>query len=94
MRRNSGTALGLNTLNEVVNVCGMAVLNFALLLAPVAFIFLAGATQPLFILAYGVILTLLFPKYIEERLDKKAVVQKAVAIAILAIGAFLLDLAS
>lgn len=93
-RRNSGAALGLNGINEVVNIIAMFILNYALLLAPVALIFLANAAQPLFVLVLGVLLTLLFPRIIEERLDRRILAQKVVAILVLAAGTFLMDLAS
>ena len=41
-----------------------------------------------------VILTLLFPRFINERLDRRVLIQKGIAILILVAGAFLLDLAS
>lgn len=88
---NSLPALGLNTLNEVVNIMGMLVVNYALLLAPVALIFLAGAAQPLFILAIGILLTVLFPHVVRETMDRNTLIQKGIAIAILVVGAFLLD---
>lgn len=93
-RANSAGALGINSLNELVNIIGMFILNYALLLAPVAFIFLAGAAQPLFILVYGVILTMLFPRVIEENLERRVLIQKGIAVAILVGGAFLLDYVS
>lgn len=93
-RSNSTGALGLNALNEVVNIIGMFILNYALLLAPVVFIFLAGSVQPLFVLVYGVVLTLLFPKVIAENLTRTVVVQKVIAILTMGAGAFLMDYVS
>jgi uncharacterized membrane protein len=91
---NSLQALGINTINEIVNVVGMFILNFALLLAPVAYIFLAGSVQPLFVLIYGVVLTLLFPKYIEENIERSVLIQKVIAITLMVAGAFLMDYVS
>lgn len=93
-RQNSKGALTLNGINEVVNIFAMFILNYALLLAPVALIFLANAAQPLFVLIFGIILTLLFPRVIQESLDRKTLLHKVGAIVVLAIGVFLIDLAS
>lgn len=93
-KKNSGAALALNGLNEVVNIIAMFILNYALLLAPVALIFLANAAQPLFVLSIGILLTLLFPHLISEKIEKKVLIQKLAAIVVLAVGAYLLDLAS
>lgn len=93
-RQNSKGALTLNGINEVVNIFAMFILNYALLLAPVALIFLANAAQPLFVLIFGIILTLLFPGVIQESLDRKTLLHKVGAIVVLAIGVFLIDLAS
>lgn len=90
-RSNGVGAVSLNVLNEAVNLAGMLVLNYALLLAPVTYVFLAGAAQPLFILAYGVILTALLPRVITERLDRRVLIQKGIAVLLLIAGAFLLD---
>lgn len=93
-RVNGRGALTLNAINEVVNIIAMFILNYALLLAPVALIFLANAAQPLFVLVFGVALTLLVPHLVEERLGSKVLAQKLIAIALLGIGAFLMDYVS
>lgn len=93
-RRNATGALTLNAVNEVVNIIAMFILNYAILLAPIALVFLANAAQPVFVLAFGIVLTLLVPHLVEERLSRKVLVQKFSAIILLGAGALLMDLAS
>lgn len=88
---NSTGALALNAVNEGVNLAGMLVLNYALLLAPVTYVFLAGATQPLFVLAYGTLLTLLMPKLVREKLTAQVLRYKLAAVLLLGVGAYLID---
>ncbi len=93
-RQNSRGVLTLNGANEVINIVAMFILNYALLLAPVTFVFLANASQPLWVLLFGVILTLLFPHVIAENLDRRTIAQKLFAILLLGIGVFLMDAAA
>ncbi len=48
---------GLLTLNEIFALFAQSSLGFAYLLAPVALVSVIGSTQPLFVLTYGVILS-------------------------------------
>lgn len=66
-------------------------MNFATLLAPLALVWVVNGFQPFFVLLYGVIITLFFPKFGTESLLKKHLVQKVVAILIMFVGVLLLN---
>jgi drug/metabolite transporter (DMT)-like permease len=91
LKMNTRGALALNTSNEVVNIIAMLILNYAFLLAPIALVMLANAAQPVFVLALGVTLTLLFPQAISESLARRVLVPKILAILVLVAGVILMD---
>ena len=87
---NGRKILSLNIVNEILNVSGSVVFNFALLLAPIALVTTVGAYQPVFVFITGVFLTLLFPSIGRENLDKKALVHKIISIFIIVLGSALI----
>ncbi len=91
IKENSGAILGLNLLNGLLVLLGDIIFYFALLLAPAAIVLAVNGTQPLFVFLFGVILTLFFPSFGKESLDKKALVQKLLGIGTVVIGAILLS---
>jgi uncharacterized membrane protein len=90
MKGNRITVIGLNGFNETVNLLAKASFNFASLLAPVTLIWIVNGFQPFFVFAYGVILTLFFPKISQEKITKKHLIQKIVAILIMFAGTYFL----
>ncbi|MFA7302214.1 MAG: DMT family transporter [Candidatus Paceibacterota bacterium] len=90
MRGNSAGVLGLNLLNETLYMVGNIVFAFAYLLAPIALVLLGESYQPLFVLGIGVLLTMLFPTIVEEKLYLRHLSQKIAAIALTGIGTYLL----
>lgn len=77
---------GLLTLNYMFALIAQASLGFAYLLAPVALVSVIGSTQPLFVLIYGVILSIWFPHIIKEDLQKSTILVKLAAIILIIIG--------
>ena len=63
-----------------------------LLMAPLALISTVNGSQPLFVLIYGVLLTLYWPHYARERLGRAIVLQKVAATTLMVVGASLLTL--
>ncbi len=90
VRKNSGAILLLNVTNESIYMVGNIAFSFAYLLAPLALVLLANSYQAVFVLIIGVILTLFVPTIIKEKTYIKHLGQKGLAIAVTAVGTYLL----
>lgn len=84
--------VGLNVVNEVLSLIGEIALIFAVLFAPVALVQSVGGLQPAFVLIFGVLITLFFPNFGEESLQKKHLIQKIIGIGVITVGVYLLEL--
>jgi uncharacterized membrane protein len=91
IKANKVPVLGLNGLNEVINIVAKLSMNFATLLAPLALVWVVNGFQPFFVFLYGLILTLFFPHFGTENLARKHIIQKIVAILIMFTGTLLLN---
>ncbi len=60
--------------------------NYAVLLAPVALVYVVNSLQPLFVLVIGALLTKFLPRHFNESLDRKNLVKKFIAILLLVLG--------
>lgn len=88
-KKNSTKVLGLNILEQVIETIGSIVNYFALFLAPAALITLVTySAQPMFVFILGLMLTLLFPRFIKEDISKKNLAIKFISILIMAIGVY------
>ena len=89
LEENSVAVIGLNILEQIGETIGVIVNYFAVLLAPAALITLVTySAQPLFVFLLGILLTILFPKFIKENISKRHLITKFVAILIMMIGVF------
>jgi drug/metabolite transporter (DMT)-like permease len=84
-------AFTINGVNELLNIAAKMIFNFASLLAPLALIWVANSTQPLFTLFLGVILTLSLPKIFKENLSWRIFLEKLAFIIIMGLGIYLLN---
>jgi uncharacterized membrane protein len=91
LKKNRTLVIGINGLNEIINIIAKISFNFATLLAPVTLIWVVNGLQPMFVFLYGVLFTLFFPKFSEENISKKILFQKLISIMIITIGACLLN---
>lgn len=91
IKKHKISVIGLNMVNEIIDVVAKMAMNFAILLAPLALVWITNGFQPLFALLYGIILTLFFPKIIKENISKKTILQKLIFIVIIIIGGYLLN---
>lgn len=91
VKNNKRAVLGWNTTNEVLNIIAKIIMNFATLLAPLALVWVVNGFQPFFVLFFGIIITLFFPRFSKENLLKKHLAQKVIAILIMFIGVYLLN---
>lgn len=90
LKENSTGILSLNVLNESLYMMGNIVVAFAVMLAPVSLILLGESFQSIFVLIIGISLTLFLPKIYSEKINKRHIVQKVLAILITGIGTYLL----
>lgn len=70
--------IGLILAGEALSTPARMSTAFALSLAPAAFVTIVGNSQPLFLLLFGLILSLWFPKIIKEDIGKRVVGKKLV----------------
>lgn len=91
IKENKITFIGLNLINELITIAGRMIMGFASLLAPLALVWVVNGFQPLFVFIIGLILTIFLPHLGEESLRKRHLAQKFIAIAIMFIGAYLLN---
>ena len=89
MRRNPGAVLGVNAANEVINLGGGLAVRYASLLAPVGLVSAISSTTTLFVFGFGILLTLVFPKFGREDLSRRNLVQKGAAAVLAAAGVLL-----
>ncbi len=90
LQNNSKAVLSLNFTNELLYIIGAIIAAFAAMLAPIALVLLANSFQPIFVLMIGVFLTLFFPHISSEKIEKKHIIQKFLAILITLIGTYIL----
>jgi drug/metabolite transporter (DMT)-like permease len=91
IKSSGAKVVGLNVINEVMSLVGEFALVFAVLLAPVALVQSVGGLQPMFVLFFGIALTLLFPKLVQETLERKYLIQKIVGITVITLGVYFLE---
>ncbi len=91
LKENRASILALNSVNEVLAIVGEAALVYAVLLAPVALVQVVSGFQPMFVFFFGILLTLFLPRFGQESLAKKHLIQKFVGIAIIIVGTILIN---
>ena len=85
-RANPGAVLAINGANELINLGGGLIARFAFLLAPVGLVQAVSSTTTIFVFLFGIVLTLFFPKVAKEDLSAASLLQKAVAVVLVAFG--------
>jgi drug/metabolite transporter (DMT)-like permease len=92
LKVNSVKVISINGLNETISIFAKIIFNFASLMVPVTLVWIVNGSQPFFVFIYGVMLTLIFPKFAQENLSKKVLVQKIIAIVVMFIGGVIINL--
>jgi drug/metabolite transporter (DMT)-like permease len=90
-QQSPGAVLGINAANELINLGGGLAVRFASLLAPVALVSAVSSTTTIFVFAFGVLLTLFFPKLGREDLTAGNLWRKGVAAVLVTAGVMLAD---
>ena len=89
LRSNPVAVLSVNAVNELINLGGGLGTRFALTLAPLGLVQAIGSTTTLFVFAFGVLLSVFFPKLGRESLSRRELLHKGVAAMLVAVGAAL-----
>jgi len=76
----------LNTISESLTIVGNLLTNFALLLAPVALVYLVGSFQPAMVLLLTILCTKFFPHIAKENLTHRVLFPKITAIILMIFG--------
>lgn len=79
-----------NVGGEVMQVAANVMNSFALLLAPVVLVTLVSAYTPVVVFLMGLIFTFFMPRFITERVSKRHLIHKSIAIGIVIVGSILL----
>jgi hypothetical protein len=86
LRTNTAALLSINASNELINLGGGLGNRYALLFAPLSIVQAIASTTTLFVFLFGVLLSLLFPRYGRENLSGRQLAQKGIAAAFVALG--------
>jgi transporter family protein len=91
MNKTGGrTIFTVNVVSELMSVAGNLLTNYALLLAPVAMVYLVGSFQPAIVLILTILGTKFFPHIVKENLKSHVLWPKIIAIIIMIIGSAVL----
>jgi drug/metabolite transporter (DMT)-like permease len=74
--------------NEFIYIFSRYTGYFAISLIPVGIVSILSGFQPLFVLAYGIILSVWFPHILKEIINKKIIMQKIISIALMMVGLY------
>lgn len=80
----------INIVSETMTIAGNLLTNFALLIAPVALVYLVGSFQPAIVLILTFFSTRFWPKIVSENFSYKIVMPKIIAIALMLVGSAIL----
>jgi len=94
LRRHPGPVMGVNGANELINLGGGLGVRYASLAVPVALVSAVSSTVTLFVFAFGVALTLFWPKAAKEDLSRPSLIRKGVAALCVTAGVILAQVGS
>jgi uncharacterized membrane protein len=86
LRANTAALLSINGSNELINLGGGLGNRYALMFAPLSIVQAIGSTTTLFVFAFGIVLSVLFPHLGRENLSGRELAQKGIAAVLVAIG--------
>ncbi len=84
------SVLGMMTANNAIAILAQSSEAYALSLAPIALVYTVESSQPFFILAYGLILSVVAPKLFDEDTSRSAMIVKMVSTVVLFSGIYLI----
>jgi uncharacterized membrane protein len=86
LHANTVPLLSINGANELINLGGGLGNRYALMFAPLSIVQAIGSTTTLFVFAFGVVLSVLWPKLGREDLSRRELAQKGIAAVLVAFG--------
>jgi uncharacterized membrane protein len=86
LRANTLALVSINGSNELINIGGGLGNRYALMFAPLSLVQAIGSTTTLFVFAFGVVLSLVWPKLGRENLSGRNLIQKGIAAVLVALG--------
>lgn len=92
LESSSRYLLSLYFFNELLSITGEIATIFAILLAPVALVQVVSGLQPVFVLFFGIIITIFLPSIGTESFVKRHLIQKIAGIAIIFFGTVIINL--
>lgn len=90
IKNAGGKIFALITASEVLNIGGNLLSNFAILLAPVAVVYTINSFQPAIIFLITIFCTFFLSNIVKEDLNKRVVLPKIAAVAVMIIGSVIL----
>lgn len=78
------------TINEIFYIAARYTGYFAISLISVSLVSILGGTQPLFVLIFGIILSIWFPHILKEVINRKTLGLKFLSILIIIVGSYLI----
>jgi drug/metabolite transporter (DMT)-like permease len=86
LRVNTAALLSINGSNELINLGGGLGNRYALMFAPLSIVQAIGSTTTLFVFAFGVVLSLVWPGLGRENLSGRELLKKGIAATLVAFG--------
>ncbi len=90
LTRSTHVSIGLNIINECINIVSTLCYKYATLLAPVVLVTSVASFHPLLVFFYSVLFLRFLPKFSHEHIGKKTYVQRILSILMLCAGGLLL----
>jgi drug/metabolite transporter (DMT)-like permease len=92
MRSNPSAVLSVNAVNELINLGGNLGVRYTLLFVPLGIVQAISSTTSFFVLFFGVVLSLFFPKLGREEIGFASLMQKIIAATLVIAGVLLINL--
>ena len=90
VKNNRAKIFVLNGFSESFYVLGNLISNFATLFAPVVLVLVVNTYQTVFTFIIGISLTLFLPHIVTEKISKRHLIQRILAIVIILLGSYFL----
>ncbi|CCB64939.1 MULTISPECIES: EamA family transporter [unclassified Hyphomicrobium] len=92
VRANARAVVGINLVNETVNLLGSLGMRYALMIAPLSIVQAISSTTSVFVFIIGVALSLIAPQWGREDLSRPELERKAAAAGLVGVGVTLIGL--